>query len=210
MVSDMAKQRIVLVSLACFSLTLLGAELPPPTPPKLPPFKPGMTREEWKKEIEQYREEYRQKNLKAIEQDMKVAAREAWKNLLRVTEGQWTPIEPKYKAVATLVREAHVCALGSGGLNQENFRWDKYSKGTGGNSAKALDEMTEGERKTDELIDFLEDPNSTDDQIRKKIDALQQVRENARKALPKAEQELAAVLTTPRHEAIFLIKGYID
>jgi hypothetical protein len=167
-----------------------------------------MTRGEWKKEIEQYREEYRQQNLKTIEADMNIMAREAWKRLLRVTEPEWTVIEPKYKAVATLLHDAHITALGRGGM--EISRWDRYSRGTGGNSAKALDEMTEGERIADGLIDLLEDANSTDAQIRKKIDALQQVRENARKALPKAKQDLAAVLTTPRQEAVFLLRGYID
>jgi uncharacterized coiled-coil DUF342 family protein len=75
---------------------------------------------------------------------------------------------------------------------------------------KTRDQMPEAYRVADELIDLLEDANSTDEQIRQKIDALQQARENARKALPKAKQELAAVLTTPRQEAVFLIKGYID
>lgn len=205
----MAKQEIVLLSLVCFSLTLLAAE-PPPVTLKLPPPKPGMSREERKEQIEQYREEYRQQNLKRIEEDNNVVRKEAWKHLLRVTEGQWTLIEPKYEAVATLVREAHISALGGGGGDEQKFRWSRYSKGTGGNSAKALDEMTEGERIADELVDLLEDANSTDEEIRKKIDALQQARENARKALPKAKQELAAVLTTPRQEAVFLLEGYID
>ena len=44
--------------------------------------------------------------------------------------------------------------------------------------------------------------------IRKAIE-LQQVRENARKELPKVGRELAPLLTT-RQEAIFLIMGYID
>jgi len=39
---------------------------------------------------------------------------------------------------------------------------------------------------------------------------LQQVREKARKEWPKAKRELAAVLTTPRQEAVFLIMGRID
>ena len=45
--------------------------------------------------------------------------------------------------------------------------------------------------------------------IRKAIE-LQQVRENARKELPKVGRELAPLLTTTRQEAIFLIMGYID
>jgi hypothetical protein len=56
----------------------------------------------------------------------------------------------------------------------------------------------------------LENEKSTDEQIRKKIYALQKAREKAREALPEAKKELAEVLTTPRQEAIFLIRGYID
>ncbi len=76
--------------------------------------------------------------------------------------------------------------------------------------AKAPDEMTEGEKIVEELIDLLEDENAKDEEIRQKIDALQRAREKAKKELPKAKQELAAVLTTPRQEAVFLIMGYID
>ena len=70
--------------------------------------------------------------------------------------------------------------------------------------------MTEGERIVEELTDLLEDKNSKEEEIRQKIDALQRARAKARKALPKAKQELAAVLTTPRQEAVFLLMGGID
>ena len=203
----MAKQRIILLVAVCFSLALLAAQPPSYTPPRFPPRKPGMSREEHQKEMEKAIEQYRQQNLKRIEEYGSLMGKEAWKHLLRVTDAQWKLIEPEYEAVATLLREAHVCALGFGG--EESFSWHKHSEG-GGSSAKTLDEMTEGEKIVDELIDLLEDANSTDEQIKKKIDALHQARENARKALPKAKQELAAVLTTPRQEAVFLIRGYID
>jgi hypothetical protein len=62
----------------------------------------------------------------------------------------------------------------------------------------------------EELIDLMLQKNTSDEELRQKIDALQQVREKARKKLPKAKRELAAVLTTPRQEAVFLLLGYID
>lgn len=43
--------------------------------------------------------------------------------------------------------------------------------------AKAPDEMTEGEKIVEELIDLLENENTKDEEIRQKIDALQQARE---------------------------------
>jgi hypothetical protein len=62
----------------------------------------------------------------------------------------------------------------------------------------------------EELIDLMRQEDPSDEELRQKIDALQQVREKARKKFPKAKRELAAVLTTPRQEAVFLLLGYID
>ena len=75
---------------------------------------------------------------------------------------------------------------------------------------KTLDELTEGEKIVEELIDLLENENPKDEEIRKKMDALQQFRENARRELAKAKQELRDVLTSPRQEAVLLLMGYID
>jgi membrane-bound ClpP family serine protease len=75
--------------------------------------------------------------------------------------------------------------------------------------AKAPDELTEGEKIAEEFIDLLENENAKEE-IRRKIDALQRAREKARKQLPEARKELAAVLTSPRQEAVFLLMGYID
>ncbi len=69
--------------------------------------------------------------------------------------------------------------------------------------AKAPDELTEGEKIVEELTDLLEDENAKEKEIRQKIDALQQAREKARKALPKAKRELAAVLTTPARKPCY-------
>lgn len=77
-------------------------------------------------------------------------------------------------------------------------------------SGKTPDQMPEVYRIVEELIDLLEDESSKDEEIRKRIDALQQVRESARKELDAVGRELAPLLTTPRQEAIFLIMGYID
>jgi len=101
-------------------------------------------------------------------------------------------------------------AGGAGSDSEGNFRWIRATEGYGRMRGKTRNQMPESCRAAEELIDILEDPNSTDTQIRKNIDALQQARENARKAMPSARKELAAVLTTPHQEAVFLIIGYID
>jgi len=208
----MAKKITILVLVVCFSIAVFAGKTPSqkqisPFPPRL---LPGMTDEEYKKEMEKWLFQSRQQRLKRDEEDMKRMAREAWKRLLRINEQQWNLIEPKYEKVAALKRETWVLATGSSGWNKQIFHWMRRSEGTGGTRAKAPDEMTEGEKIVEELIDLLEDENSKKEEIRRKIDALQQARDKAREALPKARRELAAVLTSPRQEAIFLLMGRID
>jgi hypothetical protein len=199
----MATQKIILVLVACLSLTLSAAQAPIRGPLRPPMFKPGMSHKEWEKAFEQQRRQH----LKEAAEHTNLLAREAWKRLLRVSEGQWTLIEPKYEAIVKLIPEARAGVVASGGSNKETFHWFRYSKfGIG----KTPDEMTDGEKVADALVELLEDPNSTGAQIRQKIDALQKARETARKALPEARKELAAVLTTPRQEAVFLLMGCID
>lgn len=207
----MAKKIIILILVVCFSLTVLAAPTPSFMPPKFPPRKRGMTNEEFKKEMEKWVFQYKQQRLKKSEERMMVKAREAWKRLLRVNERQWRLIEPKHEKVESLVvYETWVHALGWEGIEEQSFRWKRWSKGSGGKSAKAPHEMTEGQRIADELVGLLEDEKSKDEEIRRKIDALQQVRDKARKELPRAQRELAAVLTSPRQEAVLLLMGYID
>jgi len=208
----MAKKITILVLVVCFSIAVFAGKTP--SQKQISPFPssflPGMTDEEYKKELEKWSFQRRQQRLKRDEEYMKLLAREAWKRLLRINERQWKLIEPKYEKVAALGRETWVLATGSSGWNKQIFHWTRRSEGTGFTRAKAPDEMTEGEKIVEELIDLLEDENSKKEEIRRKIDALQQARDRAREALPKARRELAAVLTSPRQEAIFLLMGRID
>lgn len=204
----MVKNRKIFILVVCFSLTVFAGQSQRLMPIRPPRRLPGMTAEEHKKETEKWAFQRRQQRLKEGEKRMNLMAREAWKRLLRINERQWKIIEPKYEAELAPDREARIRALGWGGL--QSFHWVRYSKGTGGNRAKTPDEMTEGEKIVDELVGLLEDEKSKDEEIRRKIDALQQVRDKARKELPEARRELAAVLTNPRQEAIFLIMGCID
>ena len=208
----MAKKRTILIAVACISLTVFTVQTlsqVPTRPPRLRDMK-GMTEEERKKEMENWRFQRRQQELKKSEERMKVMAREAWKRLLRVNERQWKLIEPKNEKVGSLVYETWAGASGWGGIEEQRFYWHRHSKGSGGISAKAPHEMTEGQKIADELVGLLEDEKSKDEEIRRKIDALQQVREKARKELPEAGKELAALLTNPRQEAVFLLMGCID
>jgi len=205
----MAKHKILIVSFVCFTVALAG-QRPSYMPPKIPLPKPGMTSEEHKEEVIRAIEQHKQQERDRNKESMDLMARQAWIRLLRVSESQWNLINPKYKKANDLSWDVWIGA-GVSGRDMESFHWNKPSN-TPQHSMefKSCDQMTEGYRIVEELIELLEDEKSTDEAIKQKIDALQQVKENARKALPKAKQELSKVLTTPRQEAIFLVKGYID
>jgi len=142
--------------------------------------------------------------------------REAWKRLFRISERQWKIIETKITKELYIVGWRMSMRTSGSTDSAGSFRWNRPSwervRGWPWPPAPArtLDELTEGEKIVEELIDLLEDENSKEEEIRKKMDALQQFRENARKELAKVGQELAAVLTTPRQEAVLLLIGYID
>jgi hypothetical protein len=204
----MTKNRIILVLIACFPSVLLTTQIPSFTTRRFPPRKPGMTKEEYRKDIEKVVEQRKEQERKIRNEHIKAMFPPAWKGLLRISDKQWKLIEPKVNKIQVIGWTTCACAAGCGGI--EDFHWYKHSEGTHITRAKTPHEMIEGERLADELVNLLEDENSKDEQIRKKIDSLQQVRENARKELHKAQKELAEVLTTPRQEAIFLITGYID
>jgi len=203
----MAKEIMILISLICFSAMVIGGQAPPPIPPRL---EKGLSAEETRKALDQWRTQGKQAHTRNMEQYSELMMRQAWKRFLRVAEQQWQTIEPNVKRQQALSSEARVHALGGGGLNSPKYEWKKHSEGTSSQSPKAPHEMSDGERLVDELIDLLRDENSKDEEIRKKIEAIQQVRAKARAALPQAKKELAAVLTNPRQEAIFLVLGSID
>jgi len=205
----MAKHKILIVSFVCFSVVSAG-QRPSYMPPKIPLPKPGMTAEENKEEVRKAIEQHKRQERERDKEYMDLMARQAWIRLLRVSESQWNLINPKYKKANDLSWDVWIGAGGSG-RDMESFHWNKPSDTPQHPMEfKSRDQWTEGYIIVEELIELLEDEKSTDEAIKQKIDALQQFREKARKALPMAKQELSKVLTTPRQEAIFLIMGYID
>jgi hypothetical protein len=205
----MAKYKILIVLVVCFSVALAG-QGPSYMPLKIPLPKPGMTAEEQKEEVRKAIEQHKRQERERDKEYMDLMARQAWIRLLRVSESQWNLINPKSKKANDLSWDVWIGA-GFGGRDMESFHWNKPSDTPQHPMEfKSRDQWTEGYIIVEELIELLEDEKSTDESIREKIDALQQVREKARKALPKAKQELSKVLTTPRQEAVFLLLGDID
>jgi len=163
----MTKKKIILVSAVCFSITVFTVQtLSQVTtrPPRLRDMK-GMTREEAKKAMEEWQFQRRQQERKKSEERMRLMWREALKRLLRATEQQWRLIQPKYEAELAPDREARVCARGGGGSNEQSFHWMRRSEISGAGRAKTLDEMTEGEKIVEELIDLLENENARQEAV---------------------------------------------
>jgi hypothetical protein len=136
--------------------------------------------------------------------------RQAMKNELRVSEAQWRIIEPKYERQYQLMKDTHARSS-SGNSKDLGHHWIKPTENKMGRALPlTFAELTEAYRNVDKLVDLLRREDTTEEELRKQIDALQQAREKARKEWPKARQELAATLTTPRQEAVLLLLGYID
>ena len=206
----MAKKRIILVLAVCFSIAVFTVQTLSQVPTRPPRWERGMTAEEMRKEIVKWDAQRKQQERERSKEYINLMERQAWKRLLRVTDQQLKLIEPKFEKVLDLGFQAYVGAA-SGGRNEESFYWNRPSDShLHPMEGKARNQMPERYRIVEELIDLLEDENSKDEEIRQKIDALQQAREKAKRQLPKARQELAAVLTTPRQRAVFLLMGFID
>ena len=206
----MAKQKLIIVLTACLTLGAIGSTLRPPQhKPRKPPSLRGLTDDEKKETMEKRVDDQHLKERIADYEYLAEMTSQAIKNELRVTEGQWRIIEPKYERQIqlmcdSLARASHRVATGK-------ETWIKPTENKLGRALpKTFAELTEAEKAVEELIDLLRKEDATDEELRKKIDALQQAREKARKEWLKAKQELAATLKTPRQEAVFLLMGYID
>jgi hypothetical protein len=200
----MAKYRIIFILLLCFTVNGGTANLTP----KFPQWKRGMTKEQYNKEVDRARKDARRQYYKMAEERMRFMQKEAWKRLLRINEQQYKILEPKIYKVTDLYQAIQSGAY-YGGTDIDSFYWHRNSEYFARHERDPND-MIESAKIADELIDLLENKNSKDDDIRKKIDELQQAREKARKELHQVGKEIAPLLTTPRQEAIFLIMGHID
>jgi len=205
----MANQRLIVVVIACLSLgTLEGTLMPPQHIPMNPPDPMrlrGLTDEESTEVLRRYFEDYHMQERIAKYEYLAEMTRQAMKNELRVNEAQWRIIEPKYERQIQVMCDTWARSSSAG------HQWIKPTEYKLGRPRPlTFEELTEAYRDVDKLVDLLRREDTTEEELRKKIDALQQAREKARKEWPKAKQELAATLTTPRQEAVLLLMGYID
>jgi hypothetical protein len=236
----MAWQKLFCGVIACLTLGAIGGTLMPAQDTSTkPPSLRGLTDEERQEAIEKWvanqrkriahvrgladeekaevHEVHRKKIedrilKKQIARDEYLAERrrQAMRNELRVSEAQWRIIEPKYKRQYQLMKDT---GARSSSVHSEDsgHRWIKPTEFKSGKPGPlTFEELSEAYKNVDKLVDLLRREDTTDEELRKQIDALQQAREKARKEWPRAKQELAATLTTPRQEAVFLLLGYID
>jgi len=141
------------------------------------------------------------------------------KYALRPTEEQWKLIKPKLEKVQRLRNQACstvgfllTSSSGSGtsprdnrSRNVPNFQWRISWKD------KAPGELTEAQKIANELMDLVENKNTTAEEFKQKMDALRKSRrklEKLKRQLSEAREELREVLTT-RQEAALVLKGWL-
>ncbi len=165
--------------------------------------------------------------------------KELMKPILRATEKQWKAIEAKVNKVRELRSLANVSIelMGSGSMSGSSVVVNKGSGrgsmsgsmsgfGIGSNVAfgegetiswrwirpsqnKGFENLNEGEKICEELFRLLEDKNSELEEIRQKMEALRKFRQEAKKELAIAQQELRQ-LVTPHQEAALVMMQLLD
>jgi len=80
------------------------------------------------------------------------------------------------------------------------WKWHKPS------DRKAPGELTKGEKLSEEILELIEDKNSQQEEIEQKMETLRKIRQESKKQLTKARQELCEVLTF-RQEATLIMMG---
>jgi len=168
--------------------------------------RPKFDREQWLKDVRKRRAEKRKGFLSE-------------KRALRPTEEQWKIIKPMLEKVQRLRNQACstvgflvTSSSGSGtspresrSRNEPNFQWRISWKD------KAPAELTEAQKIANELMDLVDNKNTTAEEFKQKMDALRKSRrklEKVKRQLSEAREELREVLTT-RQEAALVLKGWL-
>jgi hypothetical protein len=141
------------------------------------------------------------------------------KLVLAVTEQQWQQIKPKLDKVRQLTTESRVNATlmgagrgrGAGGdtaapaAEPNAPRWVRPSQ----RAQMTQQELTEGDKAAEALVDLIEKKDSDPKQIQAKVEALRAARQKAQKELVTAQGDLRKALDA-RQQAIMTLMGYLD
>lgn len=197
----------------------------------------SMTAEERKKEMRRWFKQRREQMQIQRQREIAQARNEANRQLIGATKRQWLAIRPKMEKVRHAQKLVWVAIhlnyfkddsnsnsdkTGSQSEYKYSWKWDRPSErkksNEGDSIAKSIDtisdpkiseELTRGEGICEELLTLLEDKNSSEEDIREKVEALRNFRQKAKEQLAKAQQELRQVVTTLRQEAVLVWKGLL-
>jgi len=146
----------------------------------------------------------------------------AIKQVLGATDQQWEQIKPKLERVRQLTADSRVSiAVMSGRMGgarrggadtaaapatgePDAPRWMRPSQ-----RQMTQQELTEGDKAAEALLDLLEKKDADAKQIQQKVEALRAIRQKAQKELATAQSDLRKVLD-PRGQAMMSLMGIID
>jgi hypothetical protein len=141
----------------------------------------------------------------------------AVKQIMGVTDQQWEQIKPKFDKVRQLTTDSRVNITVSSGRRGRGadagaaapaeqtpswFRPSQRAQTTG-------QELTEGEKAAEALLDLIEKKDSDPKQIQQKVEALRAVRQKAQKELATAQADLRKALNE-RQQAMLTLMGFLD
>ena len=143
----------------------------------------------------------------------------AIKQVLGVTDPQWEQIKPKLDKVRQLTTEARVSVMLASGRGRRGGadaaapaagdpnapRWMRPSQ----RAQMTQQELTEGDKVAESLLDLLEKKDADMKQIEQKVAALRAIRQKAQKDLVMAQGELRKLLD-PRGQAKLTLMGLLD
>lgn len=127
------------------------------------------------------------------------------KEQLGATDDEWKVIQPKVDKVMTAQRETR-----GGGFGGFGGGAGPGGRGGGGGGGGADQQPTTAVGKaSQELRTTLEDKNAAPETIAKKLAAMREAREKARKDVADAQKDLKEILTQ-RQEAVLVMNGMLE
>jgi hypothetical protein len=125
------------------------------------------------------------------------------KEQLGASDDEWKVISPKVEKVMTAQRETFG---GGGGFGRGGFGGGGRGPGGGGGDQAPTTALGKAAQ---DLRTTLEDKNAAPETIAKKLSAMREAREKARKDVADAQKDLKEILTQ-RQEAVLVINGMLD
>lgn len=138
---------------------------------------------------------------------------QAIRQVLGATDQEWSQIQPKLQAVIKLQTEARVALTLAAG---RRARADEAGEPAGPTwirpsqmAQMTNQELTEGQKAAEALLDLLEKKDSDIKQIQEKVQALKAIRQKAQQQLVSAQTELRKVLNE-KQQAMLILMGLLD